>query len=162
VALALVVASAASADESFEHRGSLGLLLSAGAEVRSAIVAKTQGDNGFRGNLDVGGTWAFTTHWSVIAEARLSLGGPSTGLSLFAGFRNFWGEQIKTFVDLTLAGYALPSFTIGPRVAFGVQYELSPVVGVYALVATSFGGGAGLRFCAEAMAGAQFRTYLFE
>jgi len=154
--------SAALADDHFEHRGSLGLLVSAGGEYRSAISALSVTENGPRANFDLGGTLAFSAQWSLLLEGRLTLGGFTPAVAFFGGLRNHWGQQFKTFFDLTLGVHALPSFSIGPRVAFGVQYELSPVIGVYALIGAQFGGGAALRFGAEMMIGVQFRSYLFE
>ena len=158
-----LVASAAFAQDAYEHKGSLGLLVSGGGEVRSSVITTTTtGDNGFRGDVDLGGTFAFGRHWSALLEGRVSLGGPITGLAFIVGLRNFFGERFKTFFDLSLVIHALPGVTIGPRIAFGVQYELSPVIGVFAQAAAQFSGGQGLRLAGEASAGFQFRTYLFE
>ncbi len=157
-----LAATSASAEDAYEHKGSLGLIVSGGAEVRSSVVTTTTGDNGFRGDLDIGGTFAFGRHWNALLEGRVSLGGKLTGVAFIVGLRNFFGERFKTFFDLSLAIHATPGVTIGPRIAFGVQYELSPVIGVFALGAVQFSGGQGLRLIGELMAGAQFRTYLFE
>ena len=146
----------------FEHRGSLALLVSAGGEYRSAISALSVTENGPRVNFDLGTSLAFSSRWSALLEGRVSLGGFTPGVSFFGGLRNRWGEQLKTFFDLTVGVHALPSFSIGPRVAFGLQYELSPIMGVYALIGAQFGGGTALRFVGEAMIGVQFRSYLFE
>lgn len=155
----LILASSAWGAESFDHRGSLGLLVSGGGEFRSSVAPHRLSDSGLRGNLDLGGTLALGSHWSLLLQGRVSLGA-LTGLSFYGGFRNFWGDVFKTFFDLTIGVHALPTVTIGPRVAFGVQYELSSVVGLFTLIAAQFGGAVGLRFGVEAMAGFQFRTYV--
>ncbi len=160
--LLCTLSGTAFAQDAYEHRGSLGLIVAGGGEARSSVITTATGDNGLRGNVDLGGTWAFGRRWSALLEGRLSLGAPLTGLSFIAGVRNSFGERMKTFFDLTIIFHALPGITVGPRVAFGVQYELSPVIGVFALAGAQFSGGQGLRLAGELMAGFQFRTYLFE
>lgn len=162
VAGLVVLASSQTFAGGFEHRGSLGLIVSGGGEYRSAITPSAVTDNGPRANVDLGGTLAFSEHWVALLEGRVSFGGPAMGLSFFGGLRNSWGDEFKTFFDLTLSVHALPTFSIGPRVGFGIQYELSPVIGVFGLIAAQFGGGTSLRFGAEGMIGVQFRTYVLE
>jgi hypothetical protein len=159
--LALLASSQVSASD-FEHHRALGLLVSGGGEYRSAISPSAVTDNGPRANVDVGASLNFSERWAALLEGRVTFGGAAMGLSFFGGLRNSWGDQFKTFFDLTLSVHALPTFSIGPRVGFGVQYELSPVIGVFGLVAAQFGGGTSLRFGVEGMIGVQFRTYVLE
>ena len=75
--------------------------------------------------------------------------------------RSFYGDRFKTFFDLDLNVHALPIVTIGPRVAFGVQYELLNVIGAFACAGVQFGvGPAGARIGFEVMdTPAACRTY---
>src|SRR5216684_4212506 len=85
--------------------------------------------------------------------------------SLGAGMvgRSYFGqEQIKTFIDLDARADLAPTFALGPRLGFGVQFEVLPTLGLFAAVAAHAGGGNGLVFGAEAFAGIQFRSYLLE
>jgi hypothetical protein len=83
--------------------------------------------------------------------------------SVFAGFRGYFGqERLKTFFDLDLAFDVRPDFTAGPRLGFGVQFELHPLVGVFAGLDARVGIGSPTRFAAGAFAGFQIRSYLLD
>ena len=82
--------------------------------------------------------------------------------TLWAGYRGYFGERLKTFLDLDLAATVIPGFTIGPRVGFGTQYELLSVAGVFASVAAQLGFGSAVLFRAELCLGVQLRTYWLE
>lgn len=95
----------------------------------------------------------------VVEAARPS----SPEWATYAGYRGYFGqERFKTFFDLDLAVDVHPRFAAGPRLAFGLQYELHPLVGVFAGLAARVGIGSPTRFAASAFAGLQLRTYLLE
>lgn len=147
--------------ERWDHGGSLGLMTGFGVEGRTAI-GVGQSDTGLRLFPEVGGMLALSTRWQLMAAARLSFLGP-LGLSFLAGGRSTFGQRFKTFFDLDLNVHVLPIVTVGPRVAFGVQYELLSVVGVFACAGLQFGvGPAGIRLAPELVVGLQFRSYLLE
>jgi hypothetical protein len=157
-----LVSCSASAQQRWDHRGSLGLTTAFGVDGRSAI-GVAQSDNGVRLFPELGATLSVSDRWNVMLAGRLSLLGPTLGLSFIGGVRSTYGQRFKTFFDLNLAVHAVPIFTIGPRFAFGVQYELLDVIGAFASAGVQFGvGPAGARFAAEVVVGLQFRTYLFE
>ena len=163
-ALLLIAALAASTAlaERWDHRGSVGLLTGFGVEGRAAI-GIGQVDSGARLFPELGGTFAVSDRWSVKAAGRLSFLGPVIGLSFLGGVRSTYGDRFKTFFDLDLNLHVLPIVTIGPRVAFGVQYELFEVMGAFACAGVQFGvGPAGIRIGFEVMIGLQFRSYLFD
>jgi hypothetical protein len=69
---------------------------------------------------------------------------------------------VKTFFDLNAVVHLAPALTLGPRIGFGVQYELSPLFGVYAGLAAQIGFGQAIRFDGELIGGIQLRSYLLE
>lgn len=147
------------------HRGSLGLTTAAGFEAVSLATPNTTGESGFRVPLELGATLALFTHTELRLSGRFSapVNVSGWGLSFYGGIRNSFGPaEWKTFFDVDLAVHALPVFVAGLRVGFGVQYDFSPVVGVYAALSAQLGGGFGLRLSGDVSVGLQFRTYLFE
>ncbi len=146
----------------YDHRGSLGLLVGGGGEIRSGGGNQVVTDNGWRANVDAGGSVFIKGHWSGVLTGRVSFGGAMLGLAFAAVARNHFGDRFKTFFDLGLGLHVLPSFSVGPRGAVGIQYELSSVIGVFALIGVQFGVGNGLRFVGDLSVGFQFRSYLLE
>ncbi|MFZ5445742.1 MAG: hypothetical protein ACOZQL_37460 [Myxococcota bacterium] len=158
-----LVASAAWAND---HRGSLGLTLSTGGEFVTAIAVAGAGDRGGRIPIELGATLALFDRTELRVAGRLEPGLPPLtilGGSLYAGIRNSFGfERWKTFFDLDFAAHLAPQLSLGGRVAVGLQYDVLPIMGVYATIGGQLGGFAGLRLSFEGMVGVQFRTYLFE
>lgn len=160
--LCLLVAWPALAQERWDHHGSIGLTAAVGYENRTSITIGGA-DTGHRLIPELGGTVALTRGWSATFAGRLSLLGAQLGLSFIGGVRSSFGERFKTFFDLDAAVHVVPIFTVGPRVAFGVQYELLDVMGAFAAGGVQFGfGPSGVRVGFEVLAGLQFRSYLFE
>lgn len=160
--LLAVVALPAFAQDRWDHAGSIGLLTGFGYENRVSIGRGTS-DTGHRLFPELGGTLALSKTWSLKASTRLSLLGSTVGLAFLGGARSTFGERFKTFVDLELAVHVLPIITIGPRAAFGVQYELTSVIGAFASGGVQFGvSPVGIRLGLEVMIGLQFRSYLLE
>jgi hypothetical protein len=160
--LCCLLASTAFGQERWDHQGSLGLTIAGGYENRTSITIGNA-DTGHRLIPELGGTLALTRSWSVRLAGRVAFFGPQLGLSFIGGVRSSFGDRFKTFADLDLAVHAIPIFTIGPRVAFGVQYELSEVIGVFASAGVQLGvAPRGIRFGAEVLIGLQFRTYVLE
>lgn len=160
--LLILVATPVLAQERWDHRGSVGLLTSFGYENRLSL---TQGgsDNGHRLFPELGGSLAISQTWSATLRGRLTFLGSSVGLSFLGGARSSFGERFKTFVDLDLAFHALPIVTVGPHLGFGVQYELTSVIGAFAAAGIQFGfSPVGIRLGLEVMIGLQFRSYLLE
>ncbi|MDP1821975.1 MAG: hypothetical protein Q8L48_01990 [Archangium sp.] len=162
----LMLPGVVSAEERYDHRGSLGLTVAAGSEFVTAISTMATGERGWRIPLELGATFSLTNHIELRAAGRIAPGiSPITALagSAYAGMRNSFGyDQLKTFFDLELAVHVAPFFAIGARGAFGVQYDFLPIMGVYAQLGGQLGGATSLRLSFELMAGVQFRTYLFE
>ena len=160
--LVLMTCLPAQATERFDHRGALGLLLGVGFEL-GELVRNGQFDEYSRAIGDLGVTAAIGDDGNelklVVQAARP--GTPEWGG--YAGYRGYFGqERLKTFFDLDLAVDVRPSFAAGPRLAFGLQYELHPLVGIFAGLAARVGIGSPTRFAASAFAGLQLRTYLLE
>lgn len=161
-ALALVVVGLpALAQERWDHNGSIGVHTGFGIEGRTSA-GMMQSDSGLKLFPELGVMVALSERWQIKAAGRFTfIGNP--GLAFLAGMRSLYGKRFKTFFDLDLNVHALPIITIGPRVAFGVQYELASIVGVFASGGVLFGvGPAGIRFGVEAMVGLQLRSYLLE
>ncbi len=163
VVLALALApGVAVAQERWDHRGALGLTVAAGGDARNAVAPSLVADNGWRGDLEVGATLSFTDKTELRAAGRLALFGPALGGAALVGLRNSYGERLKTFFDLDALVHVAPVFTVGPRLGFGLQFEILPVLGAYAQLAGHLGFGAGLRLGFELLLGVQLRSYLLE
>jgi len=161
--LALCVPGAAAADERFDHRGAVGLLVGGGGEYLSITVPGAQ-VSGPRFDLDLGGTFAIGDDGNeLLLLTRAILGGPRLQGALILGYRGYFGtDQVKTYFDLGAAGHLMPEISAGPRVGFGVQLELSSLVGLYAGIAAQLALGTLLRFDGELCLGLQVRTYILE
>jgi hypothetical protein len=157
----LVAGQALAQEPNYAHRGALGLTVAVGGEYAfSAATGLT--DNGFRLPLEVGGTLALSDHTELRVAGRLSPPGPSFDSSAYAGIRNSRGDRWKTFFDAEVAVHFTPLWAVGLRLGFGVQYEVLPVWGLFAVAGIQGGGGQGLRLGFELVVGMQFRTYLFD
>jgi hypothetical protein len=158
----LLLSTAAAAQERYDHRGSLGLIAGAGGEIVSAAATGTS-DNGVRLPIEVGGTASITDRTEAKVAARIAALGPALDWSALAGVRSSFGyEKWKTFFDLDFAAHFAPVWTLGARVAVGVQYDFLPTMGVYSALGGQLGGGAGMRLSFELVIGFQFRSYLLE
>ncbi|MEW5737771.1 MAG: hypothetical protein AB1938_02535 [Myxococcota bacterium] len=164
--LALLVALSATgalAQARYDHHGALGLTVSTGGEILATGAVGSGTDNGLRLPVEVGGTLSVTSRSEARLAARVTFFGQLPSWSAYAGVRSSFGyEQLKTFFDLDFAAHFYPVWTLGARVAVGLQYDFLPVMGVYSTLGGQLGGGAGLRLSFELMVGLQFRTYLFE
>jgi hypothetical protein len=172
VALALLLHAAP--EERFDHHGAVGLLLGVGGLRKESSFSL---ENTWRGSINVGGTFnvgyrsneivlmasVSMTRTDVLVQGTdQHIYGFGIDGVLWGGFRGYFGDRWKTFVDLDLALAVGPGFTAGPRFGFGVQYELSGVAGVFATLAAQLGFGSGLVFRAELMIGVQLRSFLLE
>lgn len=163
VCLVLLLATHAVAEERFDHRGSLGLLLGGSFERKDSANNAGPGDSGWRGGAEVGGTLAVGSEGNDLKLSLRALFGGPFDLALFAGYRGYFSVgQWKTFFDLDAAAHFTPRFTIGPRVGVGVQLDFLPVAGAFAVLGGQIGFGDGLRYGVELMIGFQFRSYLLE
>jgi hypothetical protein len=162
--VALWLGGGAQAAERFDHRGAAGLLVGTGLEHKEQVGFGGERDGGPRALLDLGGTAAVGHSGNEFTLfGRAALGGPGVNWALVGGYRGFFGaDRLKTFFDLDLAAQVWPAFTLGPRIGFGAQYELSPLFGVIAAAAGQLGAGAGLRFSVELTLAVQARSYLLE
>jgi hypothetical protein len=163
LALAVLLPLGAAAQMRLDHRGSVGLLIGSGLEVQEAV-SGTVREGGTRALLDLGGTIAVGHEGNeLMALARAGFGGPSINWTAIGGYRGYFGvDAWKTFFDLGIAAHFTRAFTLGPRVGFGVQYELGSLAGAYVGGAAQLSGGNGFRFSGELIAGFQFRSYLLE
>ena len=171
---------AASQDVRLDHRGAVGLLLGVGGLRKESSVSI---ENTWRGSFTVGVTIAVgyreqeiviaagtsMTRTEVIVNSMTGERAYGFGIDgvLWGGYRAYFGEQWKTFVDLDLALGIVPGVTVGPRIAIGLMHELSSVAGVFATLGTQLGlgsNGVGLTiaFRAELAIGVQLRSFLLE
>ena len=150
------------AAERFDHRGAVGLLLGGGFEL-GELVRSGQFDEYSRGVAELGLSVAVGENGNEFKAVVQAGHGSELEWTVFGGYRGYFGqERLKTFFDLDLAFDVRPSFTAGPRLAFGVQYELHSLVGVFAGLDARLGIGSPARFAAGAFAGIQVRSYLLE
>lgn len=158
-----LVSTGAFAQQRYDHRGSVGLIVGTGGEILASGASGGVSDNGLRLPIELGATLSITDRTEGRLAARLALFGPALAWSAYAGVRSSFGyEQFKTFFDLDFAAHFAPVWTLGARVAVGAQYDFLPVLGVYSTLGAQLGGGSGLRLGFELMVGLQFRSYLLE
>ena len=162
--LASPSAVAAEEEERFDHRGALGFLLGGGLDFKREV--KTGGETEEGRRTLVEGLLTFPlgvsgNEWTV--GARTGFGGPSVDVALAGGLRAYFGEErFKTYLTAELALHVAPNVTAGPRLGFGVLYELFPVFGLYLGGAAEVTAGQGIRIAASVAGGIQVRTYIFE
>ncbi len=163
--LLLGLPKAALADERFDHRGAVGLLVGGGA-TGFTLGATTASATGIRPLGELGGTYAIGVNGNELTLAvRGSVPGAQQAplLGLAGGYRGYFGyQQVKTFLELQITTYVTPTFLIGPRVGGGIQYELSPLVGIYLGGGVNLAFGRGLLLSGEVLGGIQVRSYLLE
>lgn len=150
-------------DVRLDHRGSIGLLLSTGAEYKASIAGGSV-QNGTRLPAHLGGTMAIGPNGNELKlQFDSSWLGPAYDLGVSFGYRGYFPvDPFKTFFDADIGFRFYDRFTVGPEIGFGVQYELSSVVGIFSTVRAKFGFGQGLRLGAELLVGLQVRTYVLE
>ena len=159
-----VVSSQAFAEDvRLDHRGSIGLLLSTGGEYKASIAGGSV-QNGARLPAHIGATMAIGQNGNELKlQFDSSWLGPQYDLGVSFGYRGYFPvDPMKTFFDADVALRFYQRITAGPEIGFGVQYELSSVVGVFSTVRAKFGFGQGLRMGAELLVGLQVRTYVLE
>jgi hypothetical protein len=84
-------------------------------------------------------------------------------VAVSGGVRAYFGDDAwKTFVTVEGTLHVTPAVSAGPRLGFGVQWDFSQVAGAFVQLAAEVTAGQGIRFGASALAGFQFRTYIFE
>ncbi len=150
-------AAPASAQELFPHKGSVGLIVGLGPAARTASAL---GSTGLLALGEVGLTLGLFEHQELLLFARP---GYQNGLrlGLATGVRSVYGLNAwKTFLDLTVSAELVPNFFIGPRGAFGVQYDFGHLFGVYSALGLGIGFGNGLFVQGELTLGFHFRTYV--
>jgi hypothetical protein len=162
----------AGAEERYDHRGSLGLLVGGSIERKDSANNNSPQNSadelgGWRGSAELGGTIAVGSDgndFKLVVRAQF---GGAFDLGIYSGYRGYFSiGQWKTFFDLDLAGHITPLFaphvTVGPRVGVGVQLDFLPIMGAYAVLGGQIGFGDGLRYGAELTIGFHFRSYLLE
>ena len=173
LATALVLlGTAVAAEERYDHRGSLGLLVGGSIERKDSANNNVPSDPGYKlgnwgGGVELGGTVAVGSEGNDLKLSVRALFGGLFDFGIFAGYRGYFSVgQWKTFFDLDLAGHITPDVaphgTVGPRVGVGVQLDFLPVAGAYPVHGGQIGFGDGLRYGAELTIGFQFRSYLLE
>jgi hypothetical protein len=185
---ALLVLTAA--EERLDHHGAVGLLLATSGRNQTASDSFSNGwrqtlDVG--ATMNVG----FTSD-ELLFVARFGFGGQQLGglygtsackgslvplapctpadgrirsldMETYGGFRGYFGaEHFKTLFDLDVALQFSPLVTAGPRIAVGVAYDFSALVGAYATFGAQLGFGEELEFKAELLIGLHLRSFLLE
>ncbi|HZJ54087.1 MAG TPA: hypothetical protein VFD38_08105 [Myxococcaceae bacterium] len=162
----LLIPGAVRADEEerFDHRGALGFLVGGGIDFKREVKSGGETEEGRRGVLETLLTFPLGlsgNEWTV--GARTGFGGPSVDVALAGGLRAYFGEErFKTYLTAELAIHVAPNVTAGPRLGFGIQYELLPVFGLYLGGAAEVTAGQGIRIAGAVVGGLQIRTYIFE
>jgi len=155
---------AAEEEQRFDHRGALGLLVGGGIDFKREVKSGGDTEEGRRALLETLLTFPMGlsgNEWTV--GARTGFGGPSVDVAIAGGLRAYFGEErFKTYLTAEVALHVTPNVTAGPRLGFGIQYELFPVLGLYLGGAAEVTAGQGIRIAAALVGGFQVRTYIFE
>lgn len=167
LALGLALAPAslrAEEEQRWDHRGALGFLVGGGADFKREVKAGGETEEGTRALLETLVTFPMGesgNEWTV--GARTGFGGPRVDVALAGGLRAYFGDdRFKTYLTAEVALHVTPNVTAGPRLGFGVQYELLPVLGLYLGGAAEVTAGQGIRVAGAVVGGIQVRTYIFE
>jgi hypothetical protein len=167
LALSLVLAAlahGAEEEQRFDHRGALDLLVGGGIDFKREVKSGGETEEGRRALLETLVTFPMGmsgNEWTV--GARTGFGGDSVDVAIAGGLRAYFGEErFKTYLSAEIALHVTPNVTAGPRLGFGIQYELFPVFGLYLGGAAEVTAGQGIRIAAAVVGGFQVRTYLFE
>ena len=158
------LALGAEEEQRFDHRGALGLLVGGGIDFKREVKSGGDTEEGRRALLETLLTFPMGlsgNEWTV--GARTGFGGPSVDVAIAGGLRAYFGEErFKTYLTAEVALHVTPNVTAGPRLGFGIQYELFPVLGLYLGGAAEVTAGQGIRIAAALVGGFQVRTYIFE
>ncbi|HYV43635.1 MAG TPA: hypothetical protein VFA20_02195 [Myxococcaceae bacterium] len=156
----LSISAGAGAGERFDHQGAVLALAAPG--VGLSLTASSVSVNGIRWCALLGGGVALgSEHLEALVLGRVSGRTDALDVAALAGLRtNFGDERWKTYADLQLSVLLLPWFAVGPRFGVGIQYEASPVAGVFCGAAVLAGVGRGLIVAGDVTCGLQLRTYV--
>ncbi|HXX29385.1 MAG TPA: hypothetical protein VEJ89_01565 [Myxococcaceae bacterium] len=161
----LAAAGPALADESprLDHRGALGGILAGGAAFQETVLEYGVAERG-RAPAVLGELTfplgAQGNEWTLGVSCAF---GDRVTVAVSGGIRAYFGEEAwKTFVTVEGTLHVTPAVSFGPRLGFGVQWDFAQVAGAFVQVAAEVTAGQGIRFGASAMAGFQFRTYVFD
>lgn len=181
VAALLVCPGASPAQErelTREHDGSLGAFAALGVEYTSLVIAQCFGCTGSSYEngvyhladsisgpdlvLDLGGTLAVgQPGGEFVLRGRFVSLSRAKGVSAFLGYRKYWGkDDFKTFIAIDLMANFMPTVTFGARPGFGVAWDFSSIMGLWAEAGGTLGIGWGYRFGLELTVGFQARSYL--
>ncbi|HET9157089.1 MAG TPA: hypothetical protein VFN91_10515 [Myxococcaceae bacterium] len=140
------------------------MLVGGGIDLKREVKTGGETEEGGRALVEALLTFPFGmsgNEWTV--GARTGFGGPSVDVAIAGGIRAYFGEErFKTYLTAELALHVTPNVTAGPRLGLGIQYELSPVFGLYLGGAAEVTAGQGIRIAAAFLGGIQLRTYIFE
>jgi hypothetical protein len=181
---ALVTSSIARADfpARLDHAGALGISADVGYEFCPTLTS-SQVDTS-RLTLAVSPSWGLSSGNELVLTAglvaspflpktqngtyatpsgRAILDDHAWGASLAGMYRLMRGrDEWKSFLDLGVRADTAPEPVIGPAVNIGLQYEVSPVLGVYLKLGSSLELGGTLRAGFSIALGVQGRTYLLD
>lgn len=150
--------------ERWDHRGALGLLVGGGIDFKREVKSGGETEEGRRAVLETLVTFPLGVsgnEWTL--GARTGFGGPAVDVAVAGGLRAYFGDdRFKTYLTAELALHVTPNVTAGPRIGFGVHYELLPTFGLYLGGAAEVTAGQGIRIAAAVLGGIQLRTYIFE
>jgi len=146
-----------------DHRGSLGIIVGAGVSFEDTVLVHGVPEDGRAPLLQAEVSLPLGVQgneWTLGVSAAF-LSRPT--VAVLGGVRAYFGEEMwKTFVTVEGTLHLTPAVSAGPRMGFGVQCDFSQVAGAFIHLAAEATAGQGIRFGATALAGLQFRTYIFE
>jgi hypothetical protein len=163
VCLGLAAPAAADDAPRLDHRGALGVIFGAGISFEDTVLKYGVTEDGRSPLFQMEVTFPLGTQGNEWTLAVATAVNTPTSVAVAGGIRAYFGEESwKTFVTVEGTLHVTPAVSVGPRLGFGVQWDFAQVAGAFVQLAAEVTGGQGIRFGASALAGFQFRTYIFE
>ena len=159
------MAAQADAEEALrlDHRGALGVIVGGGIAFQETVLKYGVAESGRAPFLQTEVTFPLGAQGNEWTLAVSTAFGDRVTVAIAGGIRAYFGEEAwKTFVTVEATLHVTPAVSIGPRLGFGVQWDFAQVAGAFVQVSAEVTAGQGIRYGAAALAGFQFRTYIFE
>ena len=157
-ALALLSASDPASGAEIDHRGSVGVALSAGVQLDAPIASAAP--SGPAGRVELLATAAVFEDDNEITLGAYALGSGRL-VSALGGYRLYFGrEEWRTFTDLGLSLHLHDALALGPRLGLGIQWDPDPLFGLFVAAHAEIAFGSAQRAGAAIAIGVQGRSYL--
>ncbi|MBS2027089.1 MAG: hypothetical protein JST54_04215 [Deltaproteobacteria bacterium] len=169
VAVLVLAPTAARADfpPRLDHRGALGISPEIGGERADFLFVAANNVQGFdAARLTLGLELTLGLGFEgneLVVLGRYLHSRSDAGAAVGVAYRKYFGrDELKTYFQGGIKGDSTPRYAVGPWAQFGVMYELSALVGVFAQAELSVEVSQGIRVGYGGSGGVQLRTYVLE